>query len=96
MKRRDLIKLILAVIYSNTTFKVFASVDIADENNNVDKNITQKSDLVVDYISDMIKLDNVSDGQSIIVRNHSSGLPYDTPAIFTVMNNDNLVLPCSR
>ncbi|PLN79683.1 hypothetical protein CWN64_26065, partial [Klebsiella pneumoniae] len=91
MKRRDLIKLILAVIYSNTTFKVFASVDIADENNNVDKNITQKSDLVVDYISDMIKLDNVSDGQSIIVRNHSSGLPYDTPAIFTVMNNDKLV-----
>lgn len=70
---------------------MFASVDITDENNNVDKNKTRKSDLVVDYISDMIKLDNVSDGQNIMVRNHSSGLPYDTPAIFTVINNNKLV-----
>ncbi|HCI6432182.1 TPA: hypothetical protein NPO98_002056 [Klebsiella quasipneumoniae subsp. similipneumoniae] len=91
MKRRDLIKLILAAIYSNTSFKVFASVGITDENNNVDKNKTQKSDLVVDYISDMIKLDNVSDGQNIMVRNHSSGLPYDKPAIFTVINDNKLV-----
>lgn len=92
MKRRDLIKLILAAIYFNTSFKVFASVDITDENNNVDKNKPQKSDLVVvDFISDMIKLDNVSNGQNITVRNHSSGLPYDTPAMFTVITNDKFV-----
>ncbi|WP_196770150.1 hypothetical protein [Raoultella ornithinolytica] len=92
MKRRDLIKLMLAVIYYNTSFKVFASVDITDENNSVDKDKPQKSDLVVvDFISDMIKLDNVSNGQNIVVRNHSSALPYDTPAVFTVITNDKFV-----
>ncbi|ROS16556.1 hypothetical protein EDF82_1701 [Raoultella sp. BIGb0399] len=92
MKRRDLIKLTLAAIYFNTSFKAFASVYITDENNNVDKDKSQKSDLVVvDFISDMIKLGNISNGQSIMVKNHSSGLPYDTPAVFTAITDDKFV-----